>query len=113
MILTKEEREVLDLVVEDDFGLWEVKWRLDQVMNWSADESAARTAAVVDGLVRKHLAEVFIQRWVDDEPIPHRRSGLLLDLTDEESWAEPEPGRPAWLLAATDLGREKLASAST
>lgn len=92
------------LLVEDDYGLWEVAWRLGGV------ESATQ---VVERLCEGGLAEVYVREWVDAELIPLARSGYDFDLRDAACWSQPTADDPHLVLAATEAGRETITHTSS
>src|SRR5690606_1639613 len=86
--LSSDELGVLELLVEDDYGLWEV----------------ARRADAVRGVLRKGAAVVVVTSATDDDPVTPGRSGWTIDLEAQSTWAPPEANDPQLLLRATSAG---------
>lgn len=93
----------MQLLVEDDYGLWEIAWRLGGV------EAAV---PVVEQLCLHGLAELYVRDWIDAEPIPLARSGREVGLRDPCCWNQPTADDPHLLLIATEAGREAVARQS-
>lgn len=101
-MLSNAESDVMRLLLEDDYGLWEVAWRLG---------GTKVAAAVVERLCDRGLAELYVRDWADAEPVPADRSGREIDLRNPTSWKEPRVGDSQLLLVATKTGREAVSQA--
>lgn len=103
-MLSSAEEDIMQLLLEDDYGLWEVAWRLG---------GAEMAAPTVERLCNRGLVELYVRDWPDADPVPASHSGREIDLRDPHCWEEPSAGGSQWLLVATDKGREIIAHASS
>ena len=111
-MLTAEEREVLELVVEDYYGLWEIVWRLENVFGPYPNSAAGEAARIVEGLRSHGLVTLWVREWTDDEPLPLGQTGHVVNLRNPSTWAVPPPDQHQILITATELGRGELATRS-
>lgn len=96
-MLNEVEADVLDLLVEDDYGLWEIAWRVG---------GAATAAHVVERLCQRGLAQLCVREWLDDTPLPLDRSRFTIDLLDPATWEPPSGSEAQVLLSATQDGQD-------
>lgn len=94
------EREILELVDDDLYGLWEVSWRLNTVLGVNPSIEPDESAAAINSLRRRRLVDLFVREWVDDTPRPIEISGRSIDLTTRSAWSVPEHGEPQFLLGS-------------
>lgn len=94
------EREILELVDEDLYGLWEIGWRLNTALGVDPAIDPEEAAAVVESLRQRHLVELYVREWVDDSPRPIAVSGRSIDLATRSAWLVPEPSEPQFLLGS-------------
>ncbi len=105
-MLGESEMELLVLLLEDDYGLWEVGWRL-------RDDGSGRDAVdAVEFLCGNGLAEIWVREWIDAEPVPVARSGRQVDLQDPRWWREPATGEAQILVSATLAGHDAVRALS-
>lgn len=107
-MLLPQDRLILDLVVDDAFGLWELVWRLRTALEVSAGPPVNVARDAVERLRRSGLVELWVREWTDDEPVPLRESDRDIELAEQGVWAEPGPNEPQILVVATELGRSAL-----
>lgn len=100
MALSDIEREILELVDEDFYGVWEVGWRLSTVLSIDPSRAPEDAAEAVASLRRQGAVEIYVREGVDDPPRPLASSGRALDLFDPTAWREPRPGQPQFLIGA-------------
>jgi hypothetical protein len=98
------EREILDLAEEDLYGLWEVGWRLRTVLNIDPALAPAEAAGVIESMRSRHLIEIYVREWVDDEPSPLSATRRDIDLLDPRAWLLPGQGEPQFLVGMPLLG---------
>jgi hypothetical protein len=94
------EREILELLDEDLYGLWEIGWRLNTALGVDPATDPTESAAVVESLRQRHLVDVYVREWLDDSPRPIAVSGRSIDLATRSSWLVPEEGEPQFLLGS-------------
>src|SRR5688572_13961790 len=105
MTETDIEREILELVDEDFYGVWEIAWRLNTVLGMNPEVDPAEVAAVVESLRQRRLVELYVREWVDDGPRPLASSGRSLDLREPSAWGMPRQGEPQFLLGPWSKAR--------
>ena len=96
---------ILDLAVEDFYGLWELVWRLqtcDPGLSRERAIQAARSALVA--LHEQDLVELY--RGTKGDPLPITAADVPSLLAEEESWNEPREGTGTLLFGATQKGEE-------
>lgn len=103
-MLGSAEMDIMQLLMEDDYGLWEIAWRLGGV------EAAV---PVVERLRQRGLAELHVREGVDAESVPVVLGGRVVDLQDPGSWEEPIAGGLHLLLIATEAGRDAVRHVSS
>lgn len=94
------EREILELVDEDLYGLWEIGWRLNTALGVDPSTDPEESAAVVESLRQRRLVDLYVREWVDDSPRPIAVSGRSIDLATPSAWLVPEQGEPQFLLGS-------------
>jgi hypothetical protein len=104
--MTREdiEREVLELVEEDFYGVWEIGWRLHTALGVDPTVDPEQAAEVVEALRRQHLVEIYVREWVDDNPRPISSSVRSIDLREASAWLAPGNGDPEFLVGLWDAG---------
>jgi hypothetical protein len=100
------EPQVLDLLDEDDYGLWEIGWRL----HGAGVETVGDLADVVQGLLDREWAVLLVQRSSTGPPQPAQGADAPVDLRDPLSWEAPGADQPSTWLSATAAGRAAYAS---
>lgn len=108
MTLRPQDRVVLDLVVDDTFGLWEVVWRLTTALGKTLGSPLEIAKDSVHRLRDGGLVELLVREWADDDPVPIAESGREVDLSLDSTWDEPAPDGAEVLVTATDFGRFRL-----
>jgi len=99
------EETILDLVVEDDYGLWEVLWRLKStepgVSEARAIESATKAVLQMNrkGLVVLGRRSAGGSALIPDVEVP----GVL---SDPDSWREPQTMSEGVFVRATASGED-------
>jgi hypothetical protein len=98
--------QVLDLLDEDDYGLWEIGWRLRE----AGVETVGDLADIVQGLLDREWAVLLLRRTTTGPAQPERAADSPLDLRDPRSWEAPGTDHPSTWLSATAAGRAECAS---
>lgn len=98
------EREILELIDEDLYGLWEIGWRLNTALGVDPAEDPAEVAVVIEALRQRRLVEVYVREWRDDNPQSIASSGRAIDLTRRSAWREPSQGEPQFFLGSCSEG---------
>lgn len=97
--------ELLELVVEEDSGLWELAWRL-QTFGLEPPESRRVAEAALRELLARGWVEVYRRPEARGGPGAPGPSGPDAALAQEASWQEPEgPGAAEVRVRATASGR--------
>lgn len=94
------EREILELVDEDLYGLWEIGWRLNTALGVEPASDPKESAAVIESLRQRRLIDLYVREWVDDSPRPIAVSGRSIDLEARSAWLAPQEGEPQFLLGS-------------
>jgi hypothetical protein len=94
------EREILELVNEDLYGLWEIGWRLNTILSVDPSNDPKESAAMVESLTQRHLVDLYVRERIDDNPRPIAASGRSIDLTTRAAWLVPGQGEPQFLLGS-------------
>ncbi|CAI9409233.1 hypothetical protein [Aestuariimicrobium sp. T2.26MG-19.2B] len=102
MSVSDIQREILGLVDEDYYGVWEIGWRLFTVLGVDPSVDPAEAAEAVALLRHRGVVAIYVREWIDDPPRPLGSSGRAVDLNDPAAWREPEPGLPQFLIGAAD-----------
>ena len=97
--MTELENELLDLLTEDYYGLWEVEVQLPVGRD--------RVRETIASLLHQGLAEWFVRE--DDAAVAVALSELaepLPNLEEPTAWAVPAKRERQYLLAATEAGED-------
>ena len=96
---------ILDLVVEDFYGLWELVWRLKTCEPDFTRSEALRAAQIALGeLYERGLVELHHGSGSDSTPIASGDAYSLL--ADEANWGEPSKESTVIFVGATPEGKE-------
>lgn len=115
MITNPIEREVLKLIVDDHFGLWEIL----SVVEASAleevgpDRVRQDAASVVAALVNRGWADLYRYEEADARPIRMSPTEARDVLPHAWSWRAPMPGSPQIRIGATKSGAEAFYASDT
>jgi hypothetical protein len=107
MKLTEIHRIILDLLVEDSYGLWEIAGRVDDLFPGSSGSEAAELArTAVEDLVDAGLASVWYQPDLSgaEELVPPAR--ISEELGNPVNWACPRDDRVNVRILATEPGEQ-------
>lgn len=100
MSLEGLDARVLDLLVEDDYAVWEIVAVLGE---------GRRVISALDDLWRRGLTEVVFARWPELDPVPARRASVRERMLRPEAQKQPEPDSTPLLLARiTSRGRDEI-----
>jgi hypothetical protein len=100
------QQAALELAVEDDYGLWEIIWRLRTLQ-------PDLPAASLETLARSAVLDLATQRFVDlfrmDDPVrePLSASEAETILNRAQSWLPPNEQPHEYRIAATDAGKRE------
>ena len=104
-VITRNEiaREILDLLDEDCFGLWEIGWRLASTLGIGPTETPSEVAEALYALVENGAVESYTL----DRPGGRMKRLIALDqavdLRERAAWDVPAPGDPQiWLALPAD-----------
>ena len=98
-------RVILDLVVEDFYGLWELVWRLQTCGPGLTHKRATQVAqTAISTLHEQDLVELF--RGTKGDPLPIATADVPSLLAEDRNWAEPKARTGRLLIAATQKGEE-------
>jgi hypothetical protein len=104
MSLNAIQRSLLDLLVEDDYGLWELLWKVGQ----DYPEVAAGARQAVELELTQLAGRGFVEIYEADLDAGHRkrREGVasLSELENPDRWQEPKEGDVALFVSATRAG---------
>jgi len=96
---------ILELAVEDFYGLWELVWRLQTRESGLSRERAVQAArSALAALHEQDLVELY--RGTKGDPLPIRAADVPALLAEETSWEEPKEGTGTLLVGATQKGEE-------
>jgi len=104
-LMTREEiaREIIDLLDEDCFGLWEIGWRLTGTLGMSSTEIQSEVAEVTYSLVRSGAVEAYTVDQPGGSMKPLMALDQAIDLRERAAWDVPAPGNPQiWLALPAD-----------
>ena len=104
-MLGKDARALLDLVVDDSYGLWEVGERLKQMhpdITVAEVIRLAQTTAMQ--LLQGGLVSVWSQASPGSEESPLAAEEAKAQLGERENWEWPSTSRPMVRLLATEAG---------
>jgi hypothetical protein len=105
MKLTEIHGMILDLLVEDSYGLWEIVGRFNDLFPESSESEVAELArTAVEDLVDAGLVSVWFQPELSgaEELVPPAR--ISEELRDPINWACPPDNHVNVRILATDLG---------
>jgi hypothetical protein len=86
------EREILDLIDDDVYGMWEVGWRLNTALGVDPQEDPRDTACVVHSLIERKLAQLYVRQPDDGTFSAFELAELPTKLLERSIWLEPNPG---------------------
>jgi hypothetical protein len=110
--LTRSHLAILDLAVEDWYGLWEVVGHIpdNEPRRPSSPSSPPPTLDELIDALRDLLARGFVELGIRDSPSAPGSAvsdpSTWPDLTRHETWAVPAGAEPAHVFTATDAGAE-------
>ena len=97
-------RTILELAVEDEYGLWELVWRLKTSDPSYTDENVVKLAsATVTSLLGDGLVRLYVRKS-GESAVPVHDDDALSVLGIPLNWTEPAEGGAAVLIAATPSG---------
>jgi hypothetical protein len=86
------EHEILDLIDDDVYGLWEVGWRLNTALGVDPQVDPRATACVVYSLIERKLAKLYVRQPETGKFSAIELAELPTKLLERSIWLEPSPG---------------------
>jgi hypothetical protein len=104
-VLTEQQITVLDLAVEDSYGLWEVGWRFrDMYPSLSREDAHASAQRAAVELLRSGYIECVSSSNSPSPGIPLTRDEALAALREGTHWAGPASDGTQFRVHATERG---------
>lgn len=100
MAVNDIEREVLELIDEDDYGVWEIGWRIATALGVDPNVDPREAAEAIASLHKRRLVDIYVREWPDAPVRLLDSSAQSLDLADPSAWQEPNPDEPVFLIGA-------------
>jgi hypothetical protein len=105
MTLTTVHRAILDLLVEDSYGLWEIVWRLQDLFpERSTAEVTSAAREGVQELLDAGLISVWRLQEVGGEELPVPEGEIGSELAKESNWIGPQDNGSQIRILATEAG---------
>ena len=105
------ESKILELVVEDFFGLWEIVWHLRSLLPNSTDSELRNIGeSAVSKLISKGWVALYRRSSTGGQEKPVSPNEVFGILSDKESWKEPTSNSIHILIGATKEGEHAYAT---
>lgn len=97
MSIREVENIILELAEEDRYGLWEIGWRVRQLLGIDPCIDPTEVAGAVGALRARGLVDVFVRDRIDNST-PAVDAGGLPDLFATDTWDVPAPDHRQYLI---------------